>query len=243
LHGDFGLLQQHDALIAIGFGGETHEVLEVMRYAKRLGVYIIGITGKPESTLGQISNVCLNGSVRIEACPLNLAPTSSSTLALALGDAIAVALMKAREFKEADFANLHPGGSLGRKLARVRDYMRPASQVPMLDTKSTFKQTIEAVTKGTFGIASVVEGQSKLIGVISDGDLRRALVKHEQNAFSVTAGDIMSQPRKIISEMALIEDAVRSMEEFKITSMFVLDATSKLVGIIRMHDIMTAKLI
>lgn len=245
LHGDFGMIQKNDCLIAIAFGGETYEVLEVARYARRVGIPVVGITGRLDSTLAQLSHYVLDGSVPREADPFNLAPTSSSTLAMALGDAIAISLMRARGFGEADFANLHPGGSLGRRLSLVRDHMHSGARLPTISPEANFHEVLEGVTSQNFGIVAVVDSQWNLQGAISDGDLRRALLRLDSEALRKSAADLMTANPKTIPSGTLAIDALRIMNERQITQLFVVESTTsnQLIGIIRLHDLLAAKIL
>lgn len=242
LHGDLGMLRQGDVLLAIAFGGETEETLGVARFARRNSIPVISISGKPESNLSLLADVALNGSISQEACPLNLAPTTSTTLAMALGDALAVALMKARDFREHDFANFHPAGSLGRKLSLVGDYMR----TDMLSLRSSegFERILEVITAHNYGVAAVIDDDKRLVGAISDGDLRRALIKGHEGVFSLTAGELMSRSPKCIAPETLAIDAVRYMEKHKVSTLFVSSSEDKkLLGLLRMYDLLEAKVI
>lgn len=241
LHGDLGIVSAKDVLICIAFGGETPEVIEVAKFVRRMGVSVISITGKLQSSLSSLSHVVLDGSVEREACPLNLAPTSSSTIALALGDALAVAVMKARGIKESDFANFHPGGSLGRRLLHVSDVMVPASQLVQLKEQASFHEILEGVTRGNYGVVAIEAG-SALKGVITDGDLRRALLKHGAKALEITATEIMTKNPKTVSADTLAIDAV-SLMEGKTTSLFVCDKHKKILGLVRMHDLLAKKIV
>lgn len=245
LHGDLGALTEQDCLLAIAFGGETAEVLEVVKYAKRIGVKVIALTGKMESTLAKSADVILNGSVAQEACALNLAPTSSSTVALALGDALAVATMRARGFAADDFARLHPSGSLGRKLSRVSDYMRKGAELPTIHINAGFHDVLNKVTNPNFGICAVLNDKQELAGVITDGDLRRALLKFGGSTLEKSAKDLLHKSPKTILASALIQEAVTNMEDFKITALLVVDPAAKpnVVGLLRMHDLLAAKMI
>jgi len=245
LHGDFGVFQAGDCLLAIAYGGETHEVLEVARFARRIGVPIIALTGRPESSLGQLANYLIDASVAREADPLNLAPTSSSTVAMALGDALAVTVMKARGFTPQDFASLHPGGSLGRRLSMVRDHLYAVSTLPRVDEAANFHRVLECVTQDNVGIVAVVDGADRLVGAISDGDLRRALIKLDAAALQCNARELMSPAPKTISDKALAIDAVAMMNTYKISRLFVLSEQSDgaLVGLVRLQDLLTAKIL
>lgn len=245
LHGDFGMMQRSDCLIAIAYGGETHEVLEVARFARRIGVPVIGITGSPESTLARLSQYLIDSKVEKEADPLNLAPTSSSTLAVALGDAFAVTLMKARGFSKGDFASLHPGGSLGRKLSLVKDHMHLGDSVPTIGEDADFHAVLSGVTAHNFGIVAVLNKQGNLVGAVSDGDLRRALLKNGAKALACTAVDLMSVNPKTIAESVLAIDALSLMNDKRVTQLFVMkdEQSTKPVGIVRLHDLLAAKIL
>ncbi len=245
LHGDFGMIQAGDVLLAIAYGGETHEVNEVCKYVRRTGGKIIAITGKKESSLGQLAHFVLNGGVDKEADPLNIAPTSSSTVAIGLGDALAVSLMHARGFTIENFASLHPGGSLGRKLSMVKDHMHGRSGLPEVHPASTFNEVLTAVTVDNFGIVAVVNEQGELVGAVSDGDLRRVLLKLGAKALEARAQDIMSPKPVTILDHELAIDAVRLMNERRISRLFVTsrDSGQKPLGLIRLQDLLAAKVI
>jgi arabinose-5-phosphate isomerase len=245
LHGDFGAVQPADTLLAIAQSGETFEVLEVAKFAKRLGCNIIGITGNSESGLGSLSQVVLSSKVAREACPLNLAPTASSTLALAIGDALAVGLMSARGFKSEKFAALHPGGRLGRRLALVKDYMHPKAHVPVIEMNATFKEIVAAIGSRNFGIVGIIDQDKGLVGCVTDGDVRRAILSKEDSAFKMQAKDFMSGKPKTVRTDDLVLKAVELMEMVpKCTVLFCLETSSPIpVGVIRMHDILQAKII
>jgi arabinose-5-phosphate isomerase len=246
LHGDLGMLQSQDVLLAIAFGGETDEVLAVVRHAKRLGVCVVSITGKLDSSLAKFSDHVIDGSVEREVCPHNLAPTASTTVALALGDALAMALMGSRNFKQEDFVRLHPSGALGRRLATVADLMKPISELrPGIEPTTSFHKVLEAVTRKNYGVAPVQDVAGKLIGVISDGDIRRALLAQGAKALDLCADAIMSKNPRTIIGTCLAIDAFRRMEEAQITSLLVLsDVNSEeLIGLIRMHDLLAAKIV
>ena len=246
LHGDLGMIQRQDVLMAIAFGGETEEVNAVARHAKRVGVPIVAITGNVKSSLAQLADIVLDGSVTREACPNNLAPTTSTTVALALGDAIAVAIMEARGFGADDFARLHPSGALGRKLATVRDLMKPAgSALPAVTLDDSFHQVLEAVTRKNFGIVPVVDRSGKLMGAISDGDIRRALLSQGASALKMIAPQMMTKNPRTINGRSLAIEAFKRMEEAQITSLFVVSEQQpdQLEGLIRMHDLLAAKIV
>ena len=224
---------------------KTREVIEVLKYAKRLEIKSAGICGVSSSSLAKLVDFYLDGSVAKEACPLNLAPTSSTTVAMAIGDALAVALMRAKGFNMMDFALYHPDGSLGRKLALVVDHMRKGDEVARCMVASDFYEILSKVTRNNFGIVAVVNEDDSLIGAITDGDLRRAIIKHNVGVFKLRADDIMTRTPKTIASEALVMDAFCRMENHRITAIFVIDAQNdnKLAGILRMHDLLAAKII
>jgi arabinose-5-phosphate isomerase len=246
LHGDLGTVSDSDVVVAIAQSGETPEILSVVQYARRIGAKVIAITGSHHSSLAQSSDALLSSRVSREACLLNLAPTSSSTLTLAIGDALAVAVMSQRGFATPDFAKFHPGGSIGRKLAETRQLMVPISQVPCVSPDSRFIEVIEAITKANLGITGVLDPKGLLLGAITDGDIRRALKRHAKNAIDLSAKEMMTaKPKTIRPELPAV-DAVKIMEDHRITSLFVAETanegSSLAYGIIRLHDIMGAKI-
>lgn len=245
LHGDFGMIDKNDIIIAIAFQGETREVLEVCKFAHRIGIKVVAICGKQNSSLADLSDYFLDGRIDKEACPLNLAPTSSAIVSLAIGDALGVALMKARGFEEKDFAKLHPEGSLGRKLSIVTNYMRPLEDISLAKQDDNFHEVLEKVTKNNFGITTIVSESSDLMGVITDGDLRRALKRCEGSVFSLSASDLMTSKPKVVSQYALAVDAFKLMESNNITAICVVESeeSNKLVGIVRMYDLLAAKIV
>lgn len=242
LHGDLGMIGVHDVIIAIAYGGETYETLRVAKYGKNINIPVICITGKINSTLAEISDFCIDGSISKEACPNNLAPTASTTLAMALGDALAVSLMRSREFSSSDFAQFHPDGSLGRRLSKVSDYMK--KDVLSLSPEDSFTRALEVMTAKNYGISAVLNDRKELIGAMTDGDVRRALLKKDSSVFSQYVGELMTENPKSISSNTLAIEAVGIMDEYKITSLFVIDSESgDLVGLLRMHDLISAKVV
>src|SRR5512135_778713 len=227
IHGDLGMVTRGDTVIALSNSGETEEISRMLPSLKRLGIGIIALTGNPESTLAKNSDVVINVGVKEEACPLGLAPTASTTAALAMGDALAVALLDKRGFREEDFACFHPGGALGRKLLlRVRDLMHIGDDVPVVTATTLIKDAIYEISSKKMGITSVVDGAGKLIGVISDGDLRRWMEKTEktgENLLTKKAEDIMTKKPKIANKEALAAEAVVIMEKNSITCLIVAD--------------------
>jgi arabinose-5-phosphate isomerase len=242
VHGDLGMFARGDVCIAISNSGTTQEVLALLPGVKRLGLPLISITGGLESPLAKASDVVLDATVRIEACPMNLAPTASTTVTLALGDALAVAVLEAKGFTDRDFAKLHPGGALGRRLLRVEEVMRPDSQVPLVPSSASIAETLRAVTEGGLGTVGVVDAsdRGRLVGVITDGDVRRAVLKHG-NITTRTAGDVMSNNPKTVAAEALAEEALATMEKHSITALFILETgTRRPIGIVHLHDLLKA---
>ena len=243
LHGDLGLLRKGDVVVAVAFGGETIEVLEVVRFARRHDIKTIAITGKHVSSLARLADYVLDASIEHEACVLNLAPTSSTTVSMALGDCLAISLMQKRGFAEEDFARYHPGGSLGRRLSLVSDLMRKKEELEFLTLNCGFHKVLEVVTKNNFGLGVVTDDKGLLLGIITDGDLRRALLRSEQKVFSFKASDIMTgNPATVFLDKPCLS-ALKLMEDRKITSLVVLDEADRVSGVLRMHDLLAAKIV
>lgn len=245
VHGDLGMLAKNDAVIAVSNSGETDEIVKIIPLIRRLGVKLISMTGSRDSTLAKAGDVFLDISVKEEACPLGLAPTASTTAALAMGDAIAVALLEKRGFKQEDFAMLHPGGSLGRKLlTKVEDLMHTGESIPFVKDSASMKEAILEMTAKRLGVAGIIDNDGNLKGVITDGDLRRALEKGD-NILDKNAIDVMSKNPKRIERTDLAEAALRKMEEHSITTLFVFEKGSENlpVGIIHLHDLLKAGII
>jgi arabinose-5-phosphate isomerase len=242
-HGDLGMVTPHDAFIAISNSGESSELMEILPVIKRMGTPLIAMTGKPNSRLAQLADVHLDISVDKEACTLNLAPTASTTVTLALGDALAVALLDVRGFKEEDFARSHPGGALGRRLlTHVRDVMRSGDAIPAVAPGVSLASALVEVTRKGMAMTAVIDGEGRPIGVFTDGDLRR-LIERVQDFSNLTIRDVMhANPRRVHPDQLAV-DAVAIMEEFRINQMLVVDADDKLVGALHIHDLTRAKVI
>src|SRR5437763_12034886 len=246
LHGDLGMLAKGDVVIALSASGETHEILELLATIKRLKLPLIAITcdesvsetgrSRHGSTLASGADVFLSCAVAEEACALGLAPTASTTAMLALGDALAVALSHKKGFKEEDFANLHPGGKLGKRLARVEALMHSGDAIPRVSAQTKMPDVIYEMSRKKLGVTTVVDGD-RLLGVISDGDLRRLLEKRGKDALDLTAGECMTRDPKTISRQEFAATALAIMEERKITSLAVVDANRNLEGIVHLHDL------
>jgi arabinose-5-phosphate isomerase len=242
LNGDFGMLAKEDVVIAISNSGETRELLEVLPLIKRYGNRLISLTGNLKSTLARAGDICLDVHVKEEACPLGLAPTASTTATLAMGDALAVTLMEKRGFKKEDFALLHPGGSLGKRLLlKVEDLMHQGAAFPVVNERALMKEAIFEITSKRLGATGVCNQEGHLVGVITDGDLRRALEKFA-DLFQREAAEVMTRDPKWIEKGALAAEAVQKMEEYSITSLFVFNkAGDKVpVGMIHLHDLLKA---
>ena len=242
-HGDLGMVTPEDAFIAISYSGESTELMAILPVVKRMGGVVISMTGKPESSLAKLADVHLDVSVAKEACPMNLAPTASTTVTLALGDAIAVALLDLRGFKEEDFARSHPGGALGRRLlTHVRDVMRTGDAIPAVTADTRLPDALMQITQKGMGMTAVVDAQYRPVGVFTDGDLRRMIDK-VQDFSKVVIGDVMHANPRTIGPEKLAVDAVAVMEEFRITQMLVTVDAGKLVGALNLHDLTRAKVI
>lgn len=243
LHGDLGMIHRDDVLIALSNSGETAELLAVVPLVRRQGGRTIAMTGKPDSTLARLADVHLDAGVAMEACSLNLAPTASTTCALALGDALAVALLDARGFREDDFARSHPGGALGRRLlTHVRDVMRARADVPTVAFDSTVTEALLQVTRGGMGMTVVLDAAGGVAGVFTDGDLRRA-IDRLGDVRTVPVADVMSRQPRSISEAKLAAEAAEVMERNRVNQLLVTDEHGALAGALTMHDLMLAKVI
>jgi len=244
IHGDLGMVTRGDMVIALSNSGETDEISRMLPSLKRLGISIIALTGNIDSTLARNSDVVINVSVKEEACPLGLAPTASTTATLAMGDALAVSLLDRRGFREEDFACFHPGGALGRKLLLcVRDLMHTGDAVPVVSLTTLIKDAIYEISSKKMGVTAVVDDRGRLVGVISDGDLRRWMEKTEktgENLLAKKAEEIMTQNPKVANKDSLAAEAVAIMEKNSITCLIVADAESKPEGVIHLHDLLKA---
>lgn len=242
-HGDLGMIKSVDLVVAISNSGESSELNVILPMLKRQGVPLIAFTGGLASTLAQHANITLDSSVAKEACPLNLAPTASTTAQLALGDALAVALLDARGFKAEDFARSHPGGSLGRKLlTHVSDVMRSGNDVPKVLANAPFNDLMRQMSAKSVGASAIVDAQNHVIGIFTDGDLRR-LIEKGVDLRSVLAGDVMHAKPRTVQENALAVSTAELMEMHSITSVLVVDSNDKLSGIVHIGDLMRAKVI
>ena len=239
-HGDLGMITRDDAVIAISNSGETAEVLTILPLIKRMGVPLVSMTGRPASTLAKAADVHLDVSVEQEACPLNLAPTASTTATLAMGDALAVALLEARGFTPEDFAMSHPGGTLGRRLLlKVGDLMHVGERIPKVGESATLSAALLEMSRKGLGMTAVVDADDRVLGLFTDGDLRRVLdARHDVRSAPITA--VMTRGGKRIGASQLAAEAVHLMERHRIMALIVVDADDRLAGVLHMHDLLRA---
>lgn len=243
VHGDIGIIGKNDIVVAISYSGEQPELSLIVPVIKRLGVRFIAITGRPDSELARSADIVLLATVPQEACPLGLAPTSSTTAILALGDALAVAVYEARGFTTTDFAFRHPGGALGRSLATVKDLMHSGEALPVCNARDPMSQVIMEMTRKKLGMTCIVDDAGTLKGVFTDGDLRRLIQKDEGNFLPVEASKLMASAPKTTSPDLLAVQALTIMEERRITSLVVVDPGNKPIGVLHIHDILRSKVI
>ena len=239
-HGDVGTLVRGDVLLAVSNSGETEEVLRVLPVARRLGIPLVAVVGNAASTLGRNADVTLDVSVPEEACPLGLAPTASTTATMALGDALAIALLEERGFSVEDFALLHPGGALGRRLLRVEELMHRGREIPLVAADAKLNDVLLEITSKRLGVTGVVDAVGMLLGVVTDGDLRRGLERTE-DIRALTARELMTTAPKTVAPGALAAEAVAIMERHSITSLFIFaDGSRRPAGVIHLHDLLRA---
>lgn len=239
-HGDFGMITRKDVLIVISNSGETEEILAILPFLKHLGVPLITLTGKPNSTLARAATINIDVGVEKEACPLNLAPTSSTTAALVMGDALAISLLEKRGFTAEDFARSHPGGTLGRRLLlKVDDIMHQGDAIPKVDFDATLKTALVEMTQKKLGVTTILDAEGQLAGIFTDGDVRRALDKNV-DIHTINIHQIMTKNPKQIPTGTLAAEALNIMEKYKITSLIVANQKNELAGIIHLHDILRA---
>lgn len=242
-HGDLGMITHDDVFIAISYSGEAGELMAIVPIIKRMGTRMIAMTGRPESSLGKLADIHLNVHVEKEACPLNLAPTASTTTTLALGDALAVAVLDARGFREDDFARSHPGGALGRRLlTMVSDIMRKGDDIPVVKADTLLRNALFEITKKGIAMTAVVDNDGRAIGVFTDGDLRR-LIEKQQDFSGIAIRDVMSKNPRTIGPDKLAAEAAGIMEKFRINQLLVTDSDGKLIGALHIHDLTEAKVI
>jgi arabinose-5-phosphate isomerase len=242
VHGDLGMLMREDVALAVSYGGETAEIVALLETIKRLGLRMITLTGHPRSTLAAASDVVLDVSVKEEACSLNLAPTASTTAAMAMGDALAVSLLDRRGFSSGDFAALHPGGRLGKKLLRVKNLMHSGDDMPRVAMTSKMPDVIYEISKKGLGMTTVIDSHGGLAGILTDGDLRRLMQQRGAATMDSIVGDCMNVKPQTLPPDELAGSALRIMEERKITSLVVTDSDRKPLGVLHLHDLWTLEL-
>lgn len=241
VHGDLGVIQADDVVIAMSYSGETEELTRVLETLKRIGAPLIAITGDLKSTLAQAADVALDCRVSEEACPMNLVPTASTTAALAMGDALAMAVLVEKGFKPEDFANLHPGGKLGKKLMRVAQLMHEGEALPVVQLHTAMRDVIYEMSRKGLGMTSVLEKDGTLAGIITDGDLRRKM--SSANVIELTARDVMSINPVTVPNTTLAVEALAIMETRKITSIVVVDAGRRVEGVVHLHDLWRTEMV
>ena len=243
-HGDLGMIQPDDVVLALSYSGETDEVLFILPMIKRQGIPLIALTGRPGSSLASQADVHLDGSITNEACPLGLAPTTSTTAALVLGDALAIALLEARGFTSDDFARSHPAGSLGRRLLlRISDVMHAGDNVPRVPPEASLTAALVEMTRKHLGMTAVVDAEDRLLGVFTDGDLRRALDDEGVNLRGATVAELMTRGPKTIGPDKLASEAAQLMEKHQIHALLVVDAERRVIGALNIHDLLRARVV
>jgi arabinose-5-phosphate isomerase len=241
IHGDLGVIQADDVVIAMSYSGETEELTRVLETVKRIGAPLIALTGEMKSTLARAASVAIDCRVSEEACPMNLVPTASTTAALAMGDALAMAVLVEKGFKPEDFANLHPGGKLGKRLMRVEQLMHAGEALPVVQLHTAMKDVIYEMSRKGLGMTSVVEKDGTLAGIITDGDLRRKM--SSANVLELTARDVMSITPVTITHDTLAVEALAILESRKITSIVVVDGSRRVEGVVHLHDLWRTEMV
>ncbi len=243
-HGDLGMVTERDVVLALSYSGESDEILMIAPALKRMGVPLVAMTGRPSSSMAQLADVHLDVSVPSEACPHNLAPTTSTTASLALGDALAVAVLEARGFTPEDFARSHPAGALGRRLLlTIRDVMHAGDDVPRVDAGASIAQALVVMSRGRLGMTAVVDADDRLVGVFTDGDLRRALDNPALDVRADAVSKVMGRSPKTIAPDELASAAVHAMEEHKVNALVVVDGERKVVGALNFIDLLNARVV
>ena len=242
-HGDFGVIDNRDLVIVISSSGETNEIKLALEPLKRLGLTIIALTGGLNSTLAKYADIVLNVGVTKEACPLNLAPTASTTATLAMGDALAIVLMQTKGFGVKDFVASHPGGSLGKQLLTIESIMRSGHAVPKIEIDTDYAKVLEEIGNKKLGFTAVCDKEGQLVGVITDGDLRRAIVKWSKEVFTKVAKDIMTSNPKTIQASCLAVEALRTMEQYAVSDLLIVDKNSSPIGVVDLKDLLRAGII
>jgi len=240
-HGDLGAIREDDVVLALSYSGETEELIRLLESIRRIGAKLIALTGDPVSTLARAADVTLNCGIAKEACPLNLVPTASTTAALAMGDALAMTLLVRKGFREEDFASLHPSGKLGRRLMRVENVMHAGEAAPIVRVSAPMADVFHEMSSKRLGMTCVVDAEGRLVGIFTDGDLRR-LMSRTPNVLSLTAGEAMTPRPFTISRELLAVEALRIMETNKITSVVVVDGQRAVEGVVHLHDLWPTKM-
>ena len=242
LHGDLGMLARGDALLAVSYGGETQEIIQLLEALKRLEMPLVTLSGCVQSTLAQASDVVLDVSVKEEACSLSLAPPASTTVAMAVGDALAISLLERRDFRHDDFAALHPAGRLGKKLVRVEHLMHSCAAMPRVAPNAPMPDVFHEMSAKGLGMTTVLETDGRLAGILTDGDLRRLMEKHRGAVLEMRAADGMTKSPQTIGPHVLASEALNLMEKKKITSVVVVDEARRALGVVHLHDLWTLEL-
>jgi arabinose-5-phosphate isomerase len=242
IHGDLGVIQCDDVVVALSYSGETAEILRLLETIRRLGARLIVITGEPQSTLAQAADVALDGRVSEEACPLNLVPTASTTAALAMGDALAMTLLVEKGFRQEDFANLHPGGKLGKRLMRVEGLMHGGRHCPLVSPDTRMRDVIYEMSSKGLGMTCVAGADGRLLGIITDGDLRRHMDR-SPHLLELSARDVMTRGPVAVPPTTLAAEALHIMEQRKITSIIVVDGDGRIAGVVHLHDLWRTEMV
>lgn len=243
LHGDLGMLARGDIVLAVSYGGETREIVALLDALKRLEIRLVALTGNSKSTIAQASDVVLDASVNEEACTLNLAPTASTTVAMALGDALAVALLEKRDFRHDDFAALHPAGSLGKRLLRVEKLMHAGDKLPRVAPDTPMADVFHEMSAKKLGMTTVVNADGTLAGILTDGDLRRLMEKHGGAVINMKLSDCLTRNPQTVAPDVLASEALTLMEKRRITSVIVVDSGNRVLGVVHLHDLWGLQLV
>ncbi|HET9804620.1 MAG TPA: KpsF/GutQ family sugar-phosphate isomerase [Candidatus Acidoferrum sp.] len=243
LHGDLGMIARGDAMLAVSYGGETREIIALLDALKRLEIPLVALTGNPKSTIAQAAEVVLDASVNEEACSLNLAPTASTTVAMAVGDALAVSLLERRDFRHDDFAALHPAGSLGKRLLRVDKVMHSGDALPKVSPHTPMPEAFHEMSAKKLGMTTVVNTDGTLAGILTDGDLRRLMEKHGGATLSMTAAQCLNPTPQTVKPTVLASEALTLMEKRRITSVVVVDDGKRVLGVVHLHDLWGLQLV
>jgi len=243
LHGDLGMIARGDAMLAVSYGGETREIVALLDALKRLEISLVALTGNSKSTIAQASEVVLDASVNEEACSLNLAPTASTTVAMAIGDALAVSLLERRDFRHDDFAALHPAGSLGKRLLRVDKVMHAGDALPKISPQTPMPEAFHEMSAKKLGMTTIVNADGTLAGILTDGDLRRLMEKHGGATLSMTAAQCLNPNPQTVKPSILASEALTLMEKRRITSVVVVDDARRVLGVVHLHDLWGLQLV